>query len=58
MAVTETRNAVDFVWILKDTSDVLYPKAEKRVLVIENLILAALLASVAKQCVDNQEMSA
>lgn len=36
-AVTETRNAVDFAQILKYTSDVLYPRAEKIVLVTDNL---------------------
>ncbi len=35
--VTETRNAVDFAQILKYTSDVLYPKTEKIVLVTDNL---------------------
>lgn len=35
--VTETRNAVDFAQILKYTSDVLYPRAEKIVLVTDNL---------------------
>ena len=35
--VTETRNAVDFAEILKYTSDVLYPRAEKIVLVTDNL---------------------
>ncbi len=35
--VTETRNAVDFAQILKYTSDILYPRAEKIVLVTDNL---------------------
>jgi len=35
--VTETRNAVDFAQILKYTSDVLYPGAEKIILVTDNL---------------------
>ncbi len=35
--VTETRNAVDFAQILKYTSDVLYPRTEKIVLVTDNL---------------------
>ena len=35
--VTKTRNAVDFSQILKYTSDVLYPRAEKIVLVTDNL---------------------
>lgn len=35
--VTETRNAVDFAEILKYTSDVLYQRAEKIVLVTDNL---------------------
>lgn len=35
--VTKTRNAVDFAQILKYTSDVLYPRAEKIVLVTDNL---------------------
>lgn len=35
--VTNTRNAVDFAQILKYTSDVLYPRAEKIVLVTDNL---------------------
>ncbi len=35
--VAETRNAVDFAQILKYTSDVLYPKTEKIVLVTDNL---------------------
>ncbi len=35
--VTETRNAVDFAQILKYTSDVLYPRAEKIILVTDNL---------------------
>ena len=39
--VTETRNAVDFAQILKYTSDVLYPRAEKIVLVTDNLNIHA-----------------
>ena len=39
--VTETRNAVDFAEILKYTADVLYPLAEKIVLVTDNLHAAA-----------------
>lgn len=39
--VTETRNAVDFVQILKYTSDILYPRAEKIVLVTDNLNIHA-----------------
>ena len=39
--VTETRNAVDFTQILKYTSDVLYPRAEKIVLVTDNLDIHA-----------------
>lgn len=35
--VTETRTALDFANVLKYTSDVLYPKAEKIVLVTDNL---------------------
>lgn len=35
--VTETRNAVDFAQILKYTADMLYPRAEKVVLVTDNL---------------------
>ena len=35
--VTETRNAIDFARILKYTSDTLYPRAEKIVLVTDNL---------------------
>jgi len=35
--VTETRTAADFANILKYTSDVLYPYAEKTVLVTDNL---------------------
>lgn len=35
--VTETRNAVDFAQILKYTSDVLYPRTEKIILVTDNL---------------------
>jgi hypothetical protein len=35
--VTETRTAVDFAEILKHTSDILYPYAEKIVLVTDNL---------------------
>ena len=39
--VTETRNAVDFAQILKYTSDILYPRAEKIVLVTDNLNIHA-----------------
>ena len=39
--VTETRNAVDFAQILKYTSDILYPRAEKVVLVTGNLNIHA-----------------
>lgn len=39
--VTETRNAVDFAEILKYTADVLYPLAEKIVLVTDNLNIHA-----------------
>lgn len=39
--VTETRNAIDFAQILKYTSDVLYPRAEKIVLVTDNLNIHA-----------------
>lgn len=39
--VTETRNAVDFAQILKYTSDVLYPRTEKIVLVTDNLNIHA-----------------
>lgn len=39
--VTETRNAVDYAQILKYTSDVLYPRAEKIVLVTDNLNIHA-----------------
>ena len=35
--VTETRTAVDFANVLKYTSDVMYPQAEKIVLVTDNL---------------------
>jgi len=35
--VSETRNAIDFANVLKHTSDVLYPTAEKIVLVTDNL---------------------
>lgn len=35
--VTQTRAALDFAEILKHTSDILYSKAEKIVLVIDNL---------------------
>lgn len=35
--VTETRNCIDFANILKYTSDVLYPMAEKIILVTDNL---------------------
>ena len=35
--VTETRTAVDFAQVLKYTSDVLYPRAEKITLVTDNL---------------------
>lgn len=40
--VTETRTAVDFAQILRYTSDVLYPRAEKIVLVTDNLNIHAL----------------
>ena len=40
-AVTETRNAVDSAQILKYTSDVLYPRTEKIVLVTDNLNIHA-----------------
>lgn len=40
-AVTETRNAADFAQILKYTSDVFYPGAEKIVLVTDNLNIHA-----------------
>ena len=39
--VTETRNAVDFAQILKYTSDILYPREEKIVLVTDNLNIHA-----------------
>ena len=39
--VTETRNAVDFAQILKYTSDILYPRVEKIVLVTDNLNIHA-----------------
>ena len=39
--VTETRNAVDSAQILKYTSDVLYPRTEKIVLVTDNLNIHA-----------------
>lgn len=39
--VTETRNAVDLAQILKYTSDVLYPRAEKIVLLTDNLNIHA-----------------
>ena len=39
--VTETWNAVDFAQILEYTSDVLYPRAEKIVLVTDNLDIHA-----------------
>lgn len=39
--VTETRTAVDFAQILRYTSDVLYPRAEKIVLVTDNLNIHA-----------------
>ena len=35
--VSETRNAIDFAGVLKHTSDVLYPTAEKIVLTTDNL---------------------
>ena len=35
--VTETRNAVDFARILEYVSDILYPRAEKIILVTDNL---------------------
>jgi hypothetical protein len=35
--VNETRNAIDFAHVLKFTSDVMYPHAEKIVLVTDNL---------------------
>lgn len=35
--VTETRNSIDFANVLKITSDVMYPLAEKIILVIDNL---------------------
>jgi hypothetical protein len=35
--VNETRNAIDFAHVLKHTSDVMYPHAEKIVLVTDNL---------------------
>ena len=35
--VTETRNSLDFANVLKFTSDVLYPSAEKIILVTDNL---------------------
>jgi hypothetical protein len=35
--VTETRNSIDFANVLKHTSDVMYPSAEKIVLVTDNL---------------------
>ena len=35
--VNETRNSIDFAQVLKHTSDVLYPHAEKIVLVTDNL---------------------
>ena len=35
--VTQTRTALDFVDILKYTSDILYPKTEKIILVTDNL---------------------
>ena len=35
--VTKTRNAADFAQILKYTADVLYPRAEKIILVTDNL---------------------
>jgi hypothetical protein len=35
--VTETRTAIDYVNVLKYTSDVMYPSAEKIVLVTDNL---------------------
>lgn len=39
--VAETWNAVDFAQILKYTSDVLYPRTEKIVLVTDNLDIHA-----------------
>ncbi len=41
IVVTETRNAVDFAQILKYTSGVLYPRAEKIVLVTDNMNIHA-----------------
>ena len=35
--ITQTRTAVDFAHVLKHTSDVLYPQAEKIILVTDNL---------------------
>ena len=35
--ITQTRTAVDFAHVLKHTSDVLYPQAEKILLVTDNL---------------------
>ena len=35
--VSQTRNAIDFAQVLKHTSDVLYPNAEKIVLLTDNL---------------------
>lgn len=35
--VNETRNAIDFAHVLKHTSDVMYPHAEKIILVTDNL---------------------
>lgn len=40
-AVTKTRTAVDFAQILKYTSDVLYPRVEKIILVTDNLNIHA-----------------
>ena len=35
--ITQTRTAIDFAHVLKHTSDVLYPQAEKIILVTDNL---------------------